>query len=426
MGMRVLVIGSGGREHALVWKLAQSPRVEQLYAAPGNPGMAAQAECIDIKADDIEGLLDFAQQNRIGLTVVGPEAPLVKGIVDAFRSAGLEIFGPTAAAARLEGSKVFAKNLFKKYGIPTARFEVFDDVSAARAYAATFTNQGQSVVVKADGLAAGKGVVVAADQAEAEEAITSIMQDKSFGASGDQIVVEECLVGQELSFFAISDGRNFLPLLSAQDHKRIFENDEGPNTGGMGAYTNPPLYTPVLYQRIVEEVIKPTIAAMRQEGCPYTGVLYAGLMITAEGPKVLEYNARFGDPETQVLMPMIKSDLLPLLAGAAREDLIGVSVELETGACVGVVLASGGYPGSYQKGKVIQGLEDLDAGTMVFQAGTALRDGCLITDGGRVLAVVCRGDSIREAIDTVYRETAKVSFEGMHYRRDIGRRALSE
>ncbi|MEQ8202039.1 MAG: phosphoribosylamine--glycine ligase, partial [Syntrophomonadaceae bacterium] len=418
--MRVLVIGSGGREHALVWKLAQSPRVEQLYAAPGNPGIAAQAECINIKIDDIEGLRDFARQARIDLTVVGPEAPLVNGIVDAFRSAGLQIFGPTAAAARLEGSKVFAKNLFKKYGIPTARFEIFDDAAAARTYAGTYTEQGLSVVVKADGLAAGKGVVVAADQAEAEEAITSIMQEKSFGASGDRVVVEECLVGQELSFFALSDGKNFVPLLSAQDHKRVFDNDEGPNTGGMGAYTNPPLYTAELHQRIVAEVIQPTIAAMAEEGCPYTGVLYAGLMITAEGPKVLEYNARFGDPETQVLMPMIKSDLVPLLEGSARGDLAGYPVEIESGACVGVVMASGGYPASYQKGKIIRGLEDLAPGTMVFHAGTALRDGCLVTDGGRVLAVVCRGGSIREAIDTVYREAAKVSFEDMHYRRDIG------
>ena len=425
MGMRVLVVGSGGREHALVWKLAQSPRVEQLYAAPGNPGMAAQAECIDIKADDVEGLLDFARKTGIDLTVVGPEAPLVKGIVDAFRSAGLQIFGPTAAAARLEGSKVFAKNLFKKYSIPTARFEVFDDAAAARAYAATYTDQGLPVVIKADGLAAGKGVVVAADQAEAEGAITSIMQDKSFGASGDQVVVEECLVGQELSFFAISDGQSFVPLLSAQDHKRIFDGDQGPNTGGMGAYTNPPLYTAELHQRIVTEVIQPTIDAMRREGCPYTGVLYAGLMITAEGPKVLEYNARFGDPETQVLMPMIKSDLITLLEGSARGDLAGVPVEIESGACVGVVLASGGYPASYQKGKVIEGLPDLAPETLVFHAGTALRDGLLVTDGGRVLAVVCRGSSIREAIDTVYREVAKISFEAMYYRRDIGRRALS-
>ncbi len=426
MGMRVLVIGSGGREHALVWKLAQSPRIDKLYAAPGNPGMAAQAHCIDIKADDIEGLLGFARQGEIDLTVVGPEIPLVLGIVDRFRAAGLLIFGPTAAAARLEGSKVFAKNLFKKYDIPTARFEVFDDIDAARCYAATYTDRGLPVVVKADGLAAGKGVVVAASQAEAEEAITSIMQDRSFGASGDRVVVEECLAGQELSFFAICDGENFVPLLSAQDHKRIFDNDEGPNTGGMGAYTNPPIYTAGLHQRIVEEVIRPTIEAMRKEGYPYTGVLYAGLMITGEGPKLLEYNARFGDPETQVLMPMIKSDLLPVLEGSARGDLSGLPVEIEAGACVGVVIASGGYPGSYQKGKVIEGLQDLTPTTTVFHAGTAQRDGKLVTDGGRVLAVVCRGSSIREAITAVYQEVAKVRFDDMHYRRDIGRRALSQ
>ncbi len=425
VGKKVLVVGSGGREHALVWKLAQSPEIEKIFAAPGNPGMAAQAECINIKADDVEGLLDFAREEGIALTVVGPEAPLVKGIVDSFRQAGLLIFGPTAGAARLEGSKVFAKNLFKKYGIPTAQFEVFDNAEKARAFAASFTGQGLGVVVKADGLAAGKGVVVASSQAEAEQAITHIMQDKNFGSAGDQVVVEECLQGEELSFFAISDGRNFVPLLSAQDHKRIFDNDQGPNTGGMGAYTNPPLYTPELHERVVEEIIKPTIAAMDKEGCPYTGVLYAGLMITAEGPKLLEYNARFGDPETQVLMPMIKSDLLPLLEASASGDLRGVPVEINSGACVGVVLASGGYPADFEKGKLIEGLSQLAPDTMVFHAGTAARDGNLVTNGGRVLAVVSRGDTIKEAIAKVYQEVDKVSFADMHYRRDIGRRALS-
>lgn len=424
MGKKVLVIGSGGREHALVWKLAQSPLIDKIYAAPGNPGIGAIARCIAIKADDIEGLLEFARNNEINLTVVGPEAPLVKGIVDRFRQDGLLIFGPTAAAARLEGSKVFSKNLFKKYGIPTARYEVFDDIEAARSYARTYTETGQSVVIKADGLAAGKGVVVAANQGDAEEAICSIMQDKSFGESGDQVVVEECLIGEELSFFAISDGQDFVSLLSAQDHKRIFDNDEGPNTGGMGAYTNPPLYTAELQRQIVEQVIKPTIKAMRQEGCPYQGVLYAGLMITAEGPKVLEYNARFGDPETQVLMPMLKGDLLPILEASAAGNLQDCSVETNPGACVGVVVASGGYPAAYKKGQVITGLDALKDETMVFHAGTAIRDGQLVTDGGRVLAVVSRGDTTADAIEKVYQEVAKLNFEGMHYRRDIGRRAV--
>lgn len=424
MGKKVLVIGSGGREHALVWKLAQSPLINKIYAAPGNPGIGALAECVPVKADDIEGLLKFARENEIDLTVVGPEAPLVKGIADRFRPAGLAIFGPTAAAARLEGSKVFSKNLFKKYGIPTARYEVFDNPEAACAYARSYTDAGLAVVIKADGLAAGKGVVVAANQAEAEEAIYSIMEDKSFGESGDQVVIEECLIGEELSFFAISDGVDFIPLLSAQDHKRIFDNDEGPNTGGMGAYTNPPLYTDELRARIMEEVIKPTVEAMQQEGCPYQGVLYAGLMVTAEGPKVLEFNARFGDPETQVLMPMLKGDLLPVLEASAKGTLADFSVETSPGACVAVVLASGGYPGDYDKGKVISGIEAISDETVLFHAGTAWRDGQLVTDGGRVLAVVSRGETTADAIDKVYREVTKISFEGMQYRHDIGHRAL--
>lgn len=424
MGKKILVVGQGGREHALVWKLSQSPLVAKIYAAPGNPGMADQAECVAIPASDIETLLDFALREAIDLTVVGPEIPLVQGIVDRFQSAGLAIFGPTAAAARLEGSKVFAKNLFSKYGIPTARYQVFTDIDAAKAYARTFTDAGQAVVIKADGLAAGKGVVVAADQAEAEAALDGIMQDKNFGTSGDQVVVEECLRGEELSFFAISDGRSFVPLLSAQDHKRVFDGDQGPNTGGMGAYTNPPIYTPGLHEQILDQVIRPTITAMEAEGCPYQGVLYAGLMITSEGPKVLEYNARFGDPETQVLMPMLKSDLLPVLEAAAAGDLQGVTVEINDGACVGVVLASGGYPAAYENGQEITGLDNLTPGTIVFHAGTARKDGRLVTNGGRVLAVVCCGANTREAIDRVYQEVAKVKFQNMHFRSDIGRRAI--
>jgi len=424
VGKKILVVGQGGREHALVWKLSQSPLVAKIYAAPGNPGMADQAECVAIPASDIETLLDFALREAIDLTVVGPEIPLVQGIVDRFQSAGLAIFGPTAAAARLEGSKVFAKNLFSKYGIPTARYQVFTDIDAAKAYARTFTDAGQAVVIKADGLAAGKGVVVAADQAEAEAALDGIMQDKNFGTSGDQVVVEECLRGEELSFFAISDGRSFVPLLSAQDHKRVFDGDQGPNTGGMGAYTNPPIYTPGLHEQILDQVIRPTITAMEAEGCPYQGVLYAGLMITSEGPKVLEYNARFGDPETQVLMPMLKSDLLPVLEAAAAGDLQGVTVEINDGACVGVVLASGGYPAAYENGQEITGLDNLTPGTIVFHAGTARKDGRLVTNGGRVLAVVCCGANTREAIDRVYQEVAKVKFQNMHFRSDIGRRAI--
>ncbi len=424
MGKRILVIGSGGREHALVWKLAQSPEVDKIYVAPGNPGMTQLAECIDIAVTDIDALCNFAQNQEISLTVVGPEAPLTLGIADRFQAEGLSIFGPSAAAARLEGSKVFSKNLFKKYGIPTARFEVFDDVDQAKAYARQLTEAGGGAVVKADGLAAGKGVVVAANFAEAVEAIDSIMTDKTFGEAGDKVLVEECLQGEELSFFAISDGQNYVSLLAAQDHKRVYDGDEGPNTGGMGAYTNPPLYTSALKEQILREVIEPTIAAMQQEGCPYQGVLYAGLMITAEGPKVLEYNARFGDPEAQVLMPMIKGDLLPILEAAACGELCNQTVEINEGACVGVVLASGGYPASYQKGREIAGLEQVNADTIVFHAGTALKNGQLVTAGGRVMAVVVRADSIAAAIQKVYQEIEKIHFADMHFRNDIGQKAL--
>lgn len=424
MGKKILVIGSGGREHALVWKLAQSPEVDKIFAAPGNPGIARLAECIDIAVTDIDGLFAFALSQDINLTVVGPEAPLTLGIADKFKAAGLNIFGPSAAAARLEGSKAFSKNLFKKYGIPTAQFGVFDDADQAKEFARSLCDAGQGAVVKADGLAAGKGVVVAGDYAEAAAAIDSILKDKTFGAAGDRVLVEECLQGEELSFFAISDGQNYVSLLAAQDHKRIYDNDEGPNTGGMGAYTNPPLYTEALKEQILREVIEPTIAAMQMESCPYQGVLYAGLMITDQGPKVLEYNARFGDPEAQVLMPMIKGDLLPVLEAAARGELGRQTVEINDGACVGVVLASGGYPAAYRNGQAITGLEQVKADTIVFHAGTAIKDGQLVTAGGRVMAVVVRDISISAAIQKVYREIENIHFADMHYRHDIAQKAL--
>lgn len=425
MGKKVLVIGQGGREHALAWKLAQSPEIDKLYAAPGNPGIARLAECIPIKAEDIEGLLAFARDNSIDLTVVGPEAPLMAGIVDRFRAAGLQIFGPTAGAAQLEGSKVFAKNIMKKYGIPTAEYQVFTEPDKARDYVRSFTDRGQAVVVKADGLAAGKGVIVAQNYAEASAAIDSIMADRQFGEAGDQVVIEECLVGEEVSFFAITDGMDYVPLMSAQDHKRVFDNDEGPNTGGMGAYSNPPIFTAELYKIAVEQVIEPIIKGLASEGYPYQGVLYAGLMITADGPKVLEFNARFGDPETQVLMPMIKSDLLPLLEASAQGNMRHAAIDLNDGVCVCVVLASGGYPGSYEKGKVIEGLNKVEDG-LVFHAGTALSREQIVTGGGRVLGVVCRGQDFHAAIDKVYRQVEYINFEGMHYRRDIGHRALKQ
>lgn len=424
MGNKVLVIGQGGREHALVWKLAQSPKIEKLYAAPGNPGIAELAECIDIQATDVEKLLAFAKEQNIDLTVVGPEAPLMEGIVDRFQAAGMKIFGPTAAAARLEGSKVFTKNLLKKYNIPTADYESFDNMESAIDYVKRYTDQGKPVVVKADGLAAGKGVIIAQDFAEARAAVEAIMKDHSFGDAGNQVVIEECLTGEEVSFFAVSDGTNYIPLLSAQDHKRIFDNDEGPNTGGMGAYCSPPVFTPELHKFVLDEVIEPVIKAMQSEGHPYQGVLYAGLMITPDGPKVLEFNARFGDPETQVLMPMIKSDIYPLFEMAADGRLNDYRVELNTGNCVCVVLASQGYPGSYEKGKIINGLHDLDQDSMVFHAGTTIKDNHIITNGGRVLGVVASGPNIPEAIHKVYNQVEKIHFEGMQYRKDIGRKAL--
>lgn len=426
MGKKVLVIGQGGREHALVWKLAQSPQIEKIYAAPGNPGIAELAECIDIAVNNIDKLMEFALSAGIDLTVVGPEVPLMEGIVDRFQQANLKIFGPTAAAARLEGSKVFTKELMKKYAIPTARFDVFQDIEEARSCTRTYTGKGQAVVIKADGLAAGKGVVVAQSQEEADQALDSIMLERSLGEAGDQVVIEECLYGEEVSLFVVSDGQDFVSLISAQDHKQVFDNDRGPNTGGMGAYVNPPIYTPELNREVEDTIIRPVLQAMAAEGCPYQGVLYAGLMITADGPQVLEFNARFGDPETQVIMPMIKGDVLPLFEAAVEGRMAGYQAALEEGSCVCVVLASAGYPGNYEKGKLITGLNDLEAETIVFHAGTAIKDGKVFSNGGRVLAVVHRGASIKEAINQVYSELKKISFEGMHYRSDIGQKALQK
>lgn len=424
MGKKILVIGQGGREHALVWKLAQSAEVEKIYAAPGNPGMAELAECVDIEVDDLSEILYFAWSKQIDLTVVGPEAPLMAGIVELFHDHDLHIFGPTAAAAQLEGSKVFSKDLLRKYGIPTARYEAFDSVAPALEYARGFLDQGRRVVVKADGLAAGKGVIIASTASEAEAALVSIMEKRHFGAAGDRVVVEEFLEGEEVSFFAVSDGKDYIPLMAAQDHKQVYDNDQGPNTGGMGAYVNPPVYTEKLHQEVLHSIIEPVIAAMQSEGCPYQGVLYAGLMITADGPKVLEFNARFGDPETQAIMPMLAGDLLPLLEASARGSIKDMQIELKPGSCVCLVLASGGYPEGYKKGMPIEGLQDIDANTLVFHAGTAKKAGQLLTNGGRVLNVVSTGADIREAIETVYREAAKIHFENMHYRRDIGHKAL--
>ncbi len=425
MGKRVLVVGQGGREHTLVWKLAVSPEVEKIYAAPGNAGIAELAECIDIAASDVERLARFAEENKIDLTVIGPEAPLMAGVVDVFAERGLLVFGPSRLAARLEGSKVFSKNLMRKYGIPTADFQVFEDMQEAVDYVHSCMQKGKKrLVVKVDGLAAGKGVVVAQNEEEALRAVENMMAARAFGAAGDRVIIEECLVGEEVSVFALADGENVVYLGAAQDHKRVYDNDQGPNTGGMGAYSPAPLYTPELHQTVMRDIIIPTARAMVEENCPYRGVLYAGLMVTEEGPKVLEYNARFGDPETQVVVPLMDFDLFTVLEAAAGGRLDEIDIVPSEDACVCVVLASGGYPGAYTRGYEIQGLNQLSPGTMVFHAGTRQENGRLVTDGGRVLGISCRGKDIRQAMDKVYAEVGKVDFTGVHYRTDIGRRAL--
>lgn len=418
--MRVLVVGGGGREHALVWKLAQSPHVSEIYCAPGNAGIAGLATCVPVAAEDIEGLLAFARRAGIDFTVVGPEAPLVAGIVDTFQAAGLTIFGPSRAAARLEGSKIFAKEMMEAAGIPTACYATFEDAGAALAY---LEQHPGPVVVKADGLAAGKGVVVAEDTTTAREAVKDMFGGR-FGTAGKRVVIEERLEGEEVSVLAVTDGERVIPLLPAQDHKRVGEGDTGPNTGGMGAYAPVPFYTPNTAREVEERILKPIVRAMAAAGYPYRGVLYAGLMLTRSGPKVLEFNCRFGDPETQPLMLLLKSDLLELMLATVKNELAGVKVEWYPGAAAGVVLAAGGYPGTYSKGDAITGLEAVPSGVEVFHAGTTLVDGRVVTSGGRVLCVTARGEELQAALDKVYQGINAIHFQGMHYRRDIGYRAL--
>ncbi len=422
--MNVLLVGSGGREHALAWKLRQSPLLDKLYCAPGNPGIEREAECVAIDAMDIDGLIEFARQHEIHLTVIGPENPLAAGIVDRFANAGLRAFGPSAAAARLESSKAFAKDLMVRYGIPTAKYAEFTDPEQAKAYV---REHGAPIVVKADGLAAGKGVTVAAEVGEALDAIDAAMVMGSFGAAGQRVVIEECLEGEEASIFALSDGRALIPLATAQDHKRVFDDDQGPNTGGMGAYSPAPVVTERLFEVIEACVLRPCIDGMAEDGHPYRGVLYAGLMITADGPKVIEFNCRFGDPETQVVLPRMKSDLLPLLDACTHGGLDGHRVEWLPGACVTVVMASGGYPGVFEKGKVITGIEAAEKlpETVVFHAGTRRDGGRLVTNGGRVLNVTATGPDIRTTIDRAYAAVNRIAFDHAHYRSDIGRRALA-
>lgn len=430
--MKVLVIGSGGREHALVLKIAQSKLVDKIFCAPGNGGISKHAECLDIRADDIIGLLDFARKEKIDLTVVGPEAPLALGIFDEFTNFGLKVFGPNKQASQIESSKVFAKELMAKYNVPTADFTIFDNPKHAENY---IEKIGAPCVVKADGLAQGKGVIVAKSVEEAMQAIKSIMEDRIFGEAGNRVIVEECLQGQEASIIVITDSRQVIPLASSQDHKRIFDNDRGPNTGGMGAYSPAPVVSAELFKEVLDKIIYRTIDGLAKEGIDYKGALYAGIMITKQGPKVLEFNVRFGDPENQAIMPRLNSDLVEVMLATTEQSLSKfkrtAGLKWDSSACVCVVCASGGYPGHYQKGKEIFGLEEVEKmkDILVFHAGTKklqtpgskLRT---ITNGGRVLGVTGLGEAIRQAIDNTYRAVEKIHFEGMHYRKDIARKAL--
>ena len=423
--MKLLVVGGGGREHALAWKLASEASVSEVICAPGNAGIAQCARLVDVAAGDPHALASLAERERVDLTVVGPELPLDRGIADLFAARGLRIFGPSRAAAQLECSKVFAKAFMARHGIPTARYRACD--SADEAHAIVRSGElGFPLVVKADGLAAGKGVVVTSDRDEADLAVTAAMEQHQFGAAGSRIVLEECLTGPEVSFFAICDGHRAAPLMSAQDHKRVFDGDQGPNTGGMGAFAPSPLLDEAMQQRVMREVVNPVVHGLRAEGNPYVGFLYVGLMLTCDGPKVIEFNVRFGDPEAQVVIPMIATDLAPRLAAAAEGALDPSPVPFSSERRVGVVLASKGYPSAGPIGLPIAGL-DLAAGiegVIVFHAGTARRDGQVVTAGGRVLTVVGRGSSFEDAIDRAYAGVSRISFDGMHYRRDIGRKAL--
>jgi phosphoribosylamine--glycine ligase len=421
--MKILVIGSGGREHALVWKIAQSPAVEKISCAPGNAGIARLAECVPIPPEDIQSLTALAEKEKIDLTVVGPEAPLTRGIVDAFEVQGLRIFGPHRKAAEIEGSKAFAKELMKKYGIPAGESQTFEAYSDAVGYV---KDRGAPLVVKADGLAAGKGVIICRTVEEALSALDLIMVKKAFGSAGAKVLVEEFLEGEEASFLAFTDGETVLPLPTSQDHKPVFDDDRGPNTGGMGAYSPAPVVSEKIHREIMETIMIPTVRGMAREGRRYRGVLYAGLIIRNERAKVLEFNARLGDPEAQPLLMRMKTDLVPVLQATIDGKLSSLKVEWDSRSTVCVVMASGGYPGNYEKGKVISGLEEAARvpGTFVFHAGTALKDGKVVTSGGRVLGVTSLGEGIGEAIRKAYEAVGKISWEGAYYRKDIGQKAL--
>lgn len=424
--MQVLVIGSGGREHALGWKVAQNPQVETVFVAPGNAGTALEPklENVNIAVENIAGLVAFAQQKNIALTIVGPEIPLVLGVVDAFRDAGLAIFGPTQAAAQLEGSKAFTKDFLARHNIPTAAYANFTEIEPALAYV---REQGAPIVVKADGLAAGKGVIVAMTLQEAEDAIQDMLADNSFGEAGSRVVIEEFLDGEEASFIVMVDGKNVLPMATSQDHKRVGDADTGPNTGGMGAYSPAPVVTQDVHDRVMREVIYPTVRGMAAEGNPYTGFLYAGLMIDAQGtPKVIEYNCRFGDPETQPIMMRLQSDLVELCLAALDGKLDQVESKWDPRASIGIVLAAGGYPADYRKGDVISGLPTQEvAGEKVFHAGTSDQSGAVVTNGGRVLCATALGESVSQAQQRAYQLAQQIEWQGMFYRHDIGYRAIA-
>ena len=419
----VLLVGGGGREHALAWKLAQSPGLGRMVAAPGNPGIAAHARCVPIKDTAIDQIVALAQQERPDLVVVGPETPLALGLADRLRAAGLAVFGGSAAAARLESSKAFAKDLMARHRIPTARFGTFRDAAAAGRYCREL---GAPLVVKADGLAAGKGVVVCQSLEEADRAVAQCLEARAFGDSGLTVVIEEFLVGEEASSFALSDGTGVLPLVAAQDHKTVHDGDRGPNTGGMGAYSPAPVMDAGMQERVMREIVRPTIAAMAEEGAPYTGVLFVGLMVTREGPKVIEFNCRFGDPECQAILPRLEDDLLALLLATATGKGLPTTLAFSPRSSVCVVMTSAGYPGAYETGRAITGVEAAAGlpGVNVFHAGTALAGGALVTAGGRVLGVQALGADVAAAIRTAYAAVERIRFDGAHYRRDIGHHAL--
>ncbi|WP_341325464.1 phosphoribosylamine--glycine ligase [Methylotuvimicrobium sp. KM2] len=423
--MKILIVGGGGREHALAWKAAQSSSAEKVFVAPGNAGTALEPnlENVEIAADDVSALLAFAKQQQIDLTIIGPEAPLVKGIVDSFQEAGLKCFGPTAQAAQLEGSKAFCKDFMARHNIPTAEYQTFTDTAEAITY---IEAKGAPIVVKADGLAAGKGVIVAQTIAEATSAVEDMLSGNAFGAAGNRVVIEEFLAGEEASFIVIADGKHALPMATSQDHKARDNGDKGPNTGGMGAYSPAPIVTPEIHDRVMREVIEPTLQGMIEDGIPYTGFLYAGLMIAPDGSlKVLEYNCRFGDPETQPIMMRLKSDLTELCEAALDGTLNSVETDWDERAALGVVLAAGGYPGDYRKGDVITGLPKSElADRKVFHAGTQLQGNDIVTSGGRVLCACALGETIKDAQDNAYALTAEIQWDGIYYRTDIGFKAI--